>query len=333
MSPTPTDSPQTTDDLTCGCEKGSPPFVCDEFRNRGDGLCEACEHMEGCHSDHDHLIAAEAGRYAKQVFRDSPSSRDAYFMGVRFALQKTRAERERLQGLIPTGDYVLVDDMSEETSRRWGKGGHMSKRQTTAVFDYVDVLRAEIERLRAALERMAHAQMGPEWFRAVAFEALSGASPSSSSGTAPTVTDGGQAEAVEPYLKKLPSAHIVQHEDGWQHLASTEADAKHIQTLQGGGKIIPLYEKLTEETSAPRCHFMAFRKPEFRCTKSEGHGGPHSCGTAPETQPVSPGKASAARFECTCLPSGRETCTAGGPPYWTMCKTCGGAVNGKGDDR
>ncbi len=44
-----------------------------------------------------------------------------------------------------------------------------------------------------------------------------------------------------------------------------------------------------------------------------------------------PVKALPARFECTCLPSGRETCRAGGPPFWTMCKTCGGAVNGKGD--
>ena len=37
-------------------------------------------------------------------------------------------------------------------------------------------------------------------------------------------------------------------------------------------------------------------------------------------------KAAVPRFECTCLPSGRETCTAGGPPFWTMCKTCGGKV-------
>lgn len=112
----------TTDDRTCGCEKGSPPFICDEYKNRGDGVCKTCEHLEACHADPDHAITAEAGRYAGRVFRDAPGSRDAYMMGVRFVLQKMQTERERLQALIPIGDYVLVDDMSEETSRRWGKG-------------------------------------------------------------------------------------------------------------------------------------------------------------------------------------------------------------------
>lgn len=32
------------------------------------------------------------------------------------------AEIERLKTLVPAGDYVLTDDMSEETSKRWGKG-------------------------------------------------------------------------------------------------------------------------------------------------------------------------------------------------------------------
>jgi hypothetical protein len=53
-----------------------------------------------------------------------------------------------------------------------------------------------------------------------------------------------------------------------------------------------LYEhlqRLPEEPTEPRCHFMAFRQAQFQCTKSEGHEGLHSCGLAPETMPTENG--------------------------------------------
>lgn len=31
-------------------------------------------------------------------------------------------EIERLRALVPTSDYVLVEDMDESNDRRWGKG-------------------------------------------------------------------------------------------------------------------------------------------------------------------------------------------------------------------
>lgn len=70
----------------------------------------------------DDPVTAEARVYANRVFRDAPHCHESYMMGVRFALEKSRAELERLKASVPTGDYVLTDDMSEETSKRWGKG-------------------------------------------------------------------------------------------------------------------------------------------------------------------------------------------------------------------
>lgn len=63
----------------------------------------------------DDPIVVEARTYADRAFRDDQDGHLAYMQGVRFAVDKLRP-------LIPTGDYVLADDMSEETSRRWGKG-------------------------------------------------------------------------------------------------------------------------------------------------------------------------------------------------------------------
>lgn len=41
---------------------------------------------------------------------------------ARNAIRDSRKKVDRLKTLVPAGDYVLTDDMSEETSRRWGKG-------------------------------------------------------------------------------------------------------------------------------------------------------------------------------------------------------------------
>jgi hypothetical protein len=53
---------------------------------------------------------------------------DAYRLGgagwpVSAARVKQAADEiDRLRALVPTGDYVLVEDMDESNDRRWGKG-------------------------------------------------------------------------------------------------------------------------------------------------------------------------------------------------------------------
>ncbi len=37
-------------------------------------------------------------------------------------MREAAAEIERLQDLVPSGDYVLVEEMDEGHDRRWGKG-------------------------------------------------------------------------------------------------------------------------------------------------------------------------------------------------------------------
>jgi len=70
----------------------------------------------------DDAISTEARQYAHRMWRDNPDSYHAYMMGVRHAVEKMASQIEKLRASIPTGDYVLVDDMDESNDRRYGKG-------------------------------------------------------------------------------------------------------------------------------------------------------------------------------------------------------------------
>ena len=54
----------------------------------------------------------------------SPTDRDKCLNETRMAMDCKEAadEIERLRALVPTSDYVLVEDMDESNDRRWGKG-------------------------------------------------------------------------------------------------------------------------------------------------------------------------------------------------------------------
>jgi hypothetical protein len=70
-------------------------------------------------------------------------------------------------------------------------------------------------------------------------------------------------------------------------------DDAHAESLRHWPDLRAAYEALhaiaessSVEPTPSRCHFMAFRDPQFQCTKPRGHDGSHSCGTQPETQPL-----------------------------------------------